>query len=199
MAVLLGDRSTQDSSGRKIAGVARGEMYTNTKTDDHLSGDGSKHLNWILYCGMLRSFLGKLGPQYGAVQWRTTIWCSAEADHNMVQCSGGPQYGAVQWRTTIWCSALADHNMLRCSGGPQYGAVQWRTTTWCSAVADHNMVQCSGGPQYGAVHWRTDFRKITNTPVRQWIENFWYAERLPACQGGLLSVDLAMDHRLLAS
>jgi len=45
MAVLLGDRSTQDSSGRKIAGVARGEMYTNTKTDDHLSGDGSKHLN----------------------------------------------------------------------------------------------------------------------------------------------------------
>ena len=45
MALLLGDRSTKDSLGRKIAGVATGEMYTDTKTDGHLRGDGSKHLN----------------------------------------------------------------------------------------------------------------------------------------------------------
>lgn len=45
MALLLCDRSTEDSLGRKIADMARGEMYTNTKTDDHLTGDGSKLLN----------------------------------------------------------------------------------------------------------------------------------------------------------
>jgi len=45
MALLLGDRSTEDNLGRKMAGTARGGIYTNTKTDDHLSGDGSNHLN----------------------------------------------------------------------------------------------------------------------------------------------------------
>jgi hypothetical protein len=42
MALLLSDRSTEDRLGRKIAGVTRREMYINTNTDDHLSGDGSK-------------------------------------------------------------------------------------------------------------------------------------------------------------
>lgn len=45
MAVLLSDRSTEDRLGRKFAGVARGEMYTNTKTDGHLSRDGGTALN----------------------------------------------------------------------------------------------------------------------------------------------------------
>jgi hypothetical protein len=35
MALLLSERSTEDRMGRKVAGVARREMYKNTKADDH--------------------------------------------------------------------------------------------------------------------------------------------------------------------
>ena len=45
MTLFLGDRSTEDRLGRKFAGMAREEMYTDTKTDNHIWGDGSKHFN----------------------------------------------------------------------------------------------------------------------------------------------------------
>jgi hypothetical protein len=45
MALLLCDRNTEYRLRRKIAGMARRVMYTKTKTDDHLSGDGSKYIN----------------------------------------------------------------------------------------------------------------------------------------------------------
>jgi hypothetical protein len=53
--------------------MARDEMYTDTKTDNHKRGDGSEHFNSILNCRDVRIGLGKLEPKYGAGQWRANV------------------------------------------------------------------------------------------------------------------------------